>query len=85
MKGISNLNQKVSIIFAEVNLIPTYQGQPLIDEVISYARSQGFHILNLYGLNETNYHQAQITNVLFISDDFKNQLKSKLGEKAFGY
>ena len=85
MKGISNLKHKISLIFAEVNLIPTYQGQPLIDEVIAYARSQGFHILNLYGLNETKYHQAQITNVLFISDDFKNQLKSKLGEKAFGY
>jgi FkbM family methyltransferase len=85
MKGITNLKEKVSFIYAEVNLIPTYQGQPLIDEVITYCRSQGFHFLNFYGINETKFHQAQITNILFMSDNLKQELTSKLGEKAFGY
>lgn len=85
MKGINKLEEKVSLIFAEVNLIPTYEGQPLIDEVITYARSKGFHIFNIYGLNETRYHQGQITNILFISKKFKQELNAKLGKEAFGY
>jgi FkbM family methyltransferase len=85
MKGIINLKEKVSFIYAEVNFIPTYEGQPLIEDVIAYCRNQGFHFLNFYGINETSYHQSLITNILFVSDIIKEELSTKLGKKAFGY
>ncbi len=84
-KGIKDIHKKVSIVFAEVNLIGTYENQPLIEDVIAYMRGHHFHPINFYGIIEDQYHQTTITNVLFISDDFKNQLKAKLGEKHFGY
>ena len=84
-KGIKDIHKKVSIIFAEVNLIGTYEDQPLIEDVIAYMRSHHFHPVNFYGIIEDKYHQTTITNVLFISDDFKNKLRDVAGEKYFGY
>lgn len=84
-KGIKNIDKKVSMIFAEVNLQPTYEGQPLMDDVIIYMREHNFNLVNFYGIIENEYHQATVTNLLFISNEFKSKLKSKLGDKYFGY
>jgi FkbM family methyltransferase len=84
-KGIKDIDKRVSVIFAEVNLIPTYEGQPLMDDVIIYMRNHNFNLVNFYGIIENEYHQATVTNLLFISNEFKAKLKSKLGDKFFGY
>lgn len=85
LEGIKNLEDKVALIFAEVNLIPTYEGQPLIEDVISYARRQGFNVVNFYGINENKNRQASITNLLFISNRFKKKLIEKGYKGSFGY
>ena len=85
LKGIENIADRVNVIYTEVNLIPTYEGQPLINDIINYLQQNKFHILNIYGINENKYHQASITNLVLISDKFKNELKSKVGDKYFGY
>lgn len=85
LKGIPNIENKVNIIYTEVNLVTTYEGQPLIEDIIIYLRGKGFSILNFYGINENKFHQATITNLVFISDSFKNKLKEQLGVKYFGY
>lgn len=85
LEGIERLNEQVSVIFTEVNLIPTYEGQPLIEDVILYARKNGFHLYNFYGINENINKQASITNLLFISTHFKNQLIEKGYQQGFGY
>lgn len=85
LKGIEKISEKVNIIYTEVNLIPTYEGQPLINDIINYLLLNNFHILNIYGINENKYHQASITNLVFISNSFKNELKNTVGEKYFGY
>jgi FkbM family methyltransferase len=84
-KGIKDIDKRVSVIFAEVNLIPTYEGQPLMDDVIIYMRNHNFNLVNFYGIIENQYHQATVTNLLFISNDFKEKLKAKVGDKYFGY
>lgn len=85
LEGISDLNENVSMIFTEVNLIPTYEGQPLIEDLISYLRPRGFSIYNFYGINENAHRQASITNLLFISSKFKNELIAKGFSKSFNY
>jgi FkbM family methyltransferase len=84
-KGIKDIDKKVSMVFAEVNLQPTYEGQPLMDDVIIYMREHNFNLVNFYGIIENKYHQATVTNLLFISNEFKSKLKGKLGDKYFGY
>ncbi|MDZ4757075.1 MAG: FkbM family methyltransferase [Bacteroidota bacterium] len=85
LKGIDDLENRVKMIYTEVNLIPTYDKQPLINDIINYAQEHKFHLFNIYGINENKYMQASITNLVFLSDSFKNELKEKVGEKYFGY
>lgn len=85
LKGIKEIDKNVSMVFAEVNLQPTYEGQPLMDDVIIYMREHHFNLVNFYGIIENKYHQATVTNLLFISDEFKSKLKNKVGDKYFGY
>lgn len=85
LKGIRNLTDKVDMVFSEVNLIPTYEGQPLMEDICGYLRSKGFHMLNFYGINENKYNQAMISNVLFINERIRKELSDKVGEKYFGY
>jgi len=74
LKGILEINKRVDFIFSEVNLIPTYKDQPLIDEIISYLATKGFSIYNFYGINENKDNQAIITNLLFMSNSIREKL-----------
>ena len=85
LKGIKNIEEKVSIVYLEVNLIPTYEDQPLIEDLIKYLRNANFHLYNFYGINENNHYQATITNLLFISNKFKNKLVANGYGLSFSY
>jgi Methyltransferase FkbM domain len=85
LKGICDIGNRVAMVYTEVNLVPTYQGQPLINDIISHLQGFGFHIFNFYGINENEYRQASFTNLLLISTGLKNELKNIAGEKNFGY
>lgn len=85
LQGINNLLEEVSLVFTEVNLIPTYEGQPLIEDIIIYLRERGFHVYNFYGINENKDRQANITNLLFMSSRFKDELISKGHKTTFSF
>lgn len=85
MEGIDDITNSVSIIFTEVNLIPTYENQPLIEDIILYLRNKGFHVFNFYGINENRHRQASITNLLFIGPGFRNELIQKGYKRSFSY
>lgn len=70
LQGCSNLLQleKIDFIYAEVNFIPTYENQPLIEDIISYLRNFNYYPYNFYGINESKERQSIITNILFISN-----------------
>lgn len=69
----------IDFIYAEVNLIPTYDDQCLIEDVISYLRKLNYIPYNFYGNNETNLRESIITNILFISKSIAKELNSKSG------
>lgn len=85
MEGIPNIAEKVSLVLTEVNLIPTYENQPLIEDITLFLRSKGFHIYNFYGINENKHRQANITNLLFMSAKFKNELIAGGHERSFSF
>lgn len=85
MSGIPDLSERVSLIFTEVNLIPTYQGQPLIEDITSFLREKGFQLFNFYGINENKNRQANITNLLFMSPQFRHELINKGYKRSFSY
>lgn len=70
-------NDNVDFIYAEVNLIPTYDDQCLIEDVISFLRKLNYIPYNFYGNNETNLRESIITNILFVSKSIAKELNSK--------
>ncbi len=75
-------NNLVDFIYAEVNLVPTYQNQPCIEDIISYCRSNNYYPFNFYGQNETKYKECIITNILFISGSIARKINEKIGKNA---
>lgn len=75
-------NKQIEFVFAEVNLIPTYDGQCLIEEVIAYLRSLNYIPYNFYGNNETTLRESIITNILFMSPKVAQEFVSLKGENS---
>ncbi len=75
-------NEQIEFVFAEVNLIPTYDGQCLIEEVIAYLRTLHYIPYNFYGNNETSLRESIITNILFMSPKIARELVSLNGENS---
>ncbi|NMH25320.1 FkbM family methyltransferase [Flavobacterium solisilvae] len=84
LKGCKQMleNNKIDFIFSEVNLIPTYEGQCLMEEIISFLRSFNYIPYNFYGINENKLREAIITNILFISNDVAKKLVKENGENS---
>ena len=77
-------DNKIKVILTEVNLIATYDGQCLIEEIFAYLRKLNYQPYNIYGYNETNLRQSIITNLVFISQDVKEDLRKKYGLGSIG-
>lgn len=74
--------EKIDFVFAEVNLIPTYGGQPMLEDIISYLRKLNYIPYNFYGNNETNLRESIITNILFMSNRVAKEIVAKKGSNA---
>lgn len=76
------VEQKIDFLFIEVSLVPSYNGQPLIEEVIAYLRNYKYIPYNFYGDNETPLREAIISNILFMSEKVARKLIDKRGKNA---
>lgn len=75
-------NHQIDFIYSEVNLVPTYTGQCLLEEVISFLRALDYIPYNFYGNNETVFRESIITNILFISSSVASELNEKYGANS---
>ncbi|WP_339887762.1 FkbM family methyltransferase [uncultured Flavobacterium sp.] len=84
LKGCLKLleNNKIDFIYAEVNLVPTYEGQCLMEEVVSFLRKLNYIPYNIYGNNETKLRESFITNILFISSQVAKELNNLEGNNS---
>lgn len=74
--------EKIDFIFTEVNFIPTYDDQPLLEDIISYMRTYNYYPYNFYGINESKERQSIITNILFISNKVAKQINTINGDNS---
>lgn len=75
-------NGRIDFILCEVNLVPTYDLQPCIEEIVGFCRGKGFYPYNFYGINESKTREGILTNVLFVSNLFAERLNDKLGRNT---
>ncbi|MNF85935.1 2-O-methyltransferase NoeI [compost metagenome] len=75
-------NQAIDFVYAEVNLVPTYDDQPLLEDIISYLRKFDYIPYNFYGNNETNLRESIITNILFMSNKVARAITEKKGTNS---
>ena len=80
-------NQHIDIIYTEVNVIPSYEGQPLFHELTKYLEEKNYFVYNIYSFiaQETPIRQAVLGNATFISGKFRETLENKFGSKNCGW
>ncbi|MBW6474621.1 MAG: FkbM family methyltransferase [Anaerolineaceae bacterium] len=80
-------NQEIDIIYTEVNLIPSYSGQPLFHEITQFLENRHYHIYNVdtFVGQETPIRQAVIGNATYISSRFRRILEEKFGKQNCGW
>ena len=65
-------DQKVDLIYTELILCPTYQGQHEFHEYLRFLGSVGYTLLDLYN-PERNGRQLIQADIVFLSSAFRNR------------
>jgi FkbM family methyltransferase len=81
------LKQEIDIIYTEVNVLPSYDGQPLFHEVTHFLEEKQYHIYNIDSFvgQETPIRQAIIGNATYISSQFRLVLEETFGKQNCGW
>jgi FkbM family methyltransferase len=56
----------IDVVMTEVLLVPTFKGQPALDEIAEFLRRYGFRIFNFYVGHEMSNGQATYGNMIFV-------------------
>jgi FkbM family methyltransferase len=65
--GCACLDQKkISLIYLEIIIMPTYQKQKHLDEILLLLRRKGFVLYNFYNLSYTNAGELRQVDAIFI-------------------
>jgi hypothetical protein len=68
-------NQKISLIYTELIVCPTYKGQHKLHEYLSFLDSLGYDILDFF--NPVRHHNQLIqADVVFLSSSFKKGVEN---------
>lgn len=80
-------DQAIDIIYIEVNLVPSYVGQPLFHEITKFLLECNYHLYNIDSFigQETNIRQAILGNATYISSKFRKYLEDKFGKENCGW
>lgn len=71
------LNQRISFIYSEMILCPTYTGQHKLHEYLSFLDSFGYEFLDFFNQVRSDNQLIQ-ADVLFLSSAFKKEALSRL-------
>jgi FkbM family methyltransferase len=76
---------RIDIVYTEVAIVPLYQGQPLLEDLIAAMRRHGYSLYNLYGFNESIARQAVLGNATFISPRMRREAETRWGIENCGW
>lgn len=74
-------DSKIHVVISEYNLVPTYENQPLLQDLLSFMAEKGYTPYNLYGYHETAIRQMLLGNILFISPKLKCLIEEAVGKE----
>lgn len=69
-------NQRISLIYTELIMCPTYKGQHKIHEYLSFLDSFGYDFLDFFN-QERSHNQLIQADVVFLSSSFKDEIQKK--------
>ncbi len=89
LRGAHNLltKQTIDVIYTEVNLVPSYNGQPLFHDITKFLQGKEYYLYNLDSFigQETKIRQAIIGNATFLSAKFRKYLEIQFGKENCGW
>ncbi|MGD9901872.1 MAG: FkbM family methyltransferase [Vicinamibacterales bacterium] len=87
LRGAVPLLQRsaIKLVFTEVCLTPLYRDQPLLHDLTAFLAGHGYLLYNLYRIVESPIRQGLISNAIFLSPAFRDQLLERFGTQACGW
>jgi FkbM family methyltransferase len=62
---------KIKLIYLEIIIMPTYDGQKYFDEILLLFRANNFHLYNLYNFSHTANGMLRQVDAIFIHESIK--------------
>ena len=62
---------RIRIVYMEIIILPTYQGQKYFDEILLLMRVNGFKLFKMYDFSFNRFGELRQVDAVFISNDFK--------------
>ncbi len=87
LKGCEKLlrSGRILAIVSEYNLVPTYENQPLLHDLMAFLLERDYTPFNLYGYHETEIRQMLIGNIVFLSPKLRAQIEKAVGKLKCGW
>lgn len=81
LKGAIDMlaNQRISLIYSELIIGPTYEGQHKLHEYLSFLDSFGYDFLDFYNPVRSRNQLIQ-ADLIFLSSSFKKEIENRLGD-----
>jgi FkbM family methyltransferase len=79
--------QNIDVIYSEVNIVRSYDGQVLFHELTKFLEGLDYHLFNIEGFiaQETLIRQAVLGNAVYFSGKFQKRLEERFGKENCGW
>jgi FkbM family methyltransferase len=79
--------QSIDLIYTEVNIVRSYEGQVLFHELTTFLEAHEYFLYNLedFIAQETPIHQAVLGNAVYLSAAFRKYLENRYGAPNCGW
>lgn len=79
LQGASALlsNGKIACIYLECQIMPLYEGQPLLGDIFAELHKYGYSLFNFYNFNESKVGQGEWCDAIFISPQMQALVDAK--------
>lgn len=87
LQGAAKLleNSAIWLIYTEVLMVPLYENQPFLQDIITMLHQYDYQFFNIYHIAESRVGQARWADALFVSPNFRAQLVEKYGKQSCGW
>jgi len=68
--GKTTEQNKIRLIYLEIIIVSTYEGQKYLDEILSLFRNKGFRLFNLYNFTHSDKGELKQVDAIFVHKSF---------------